>query len=184
MQSRLGAVRQAGWLGKNLGKILVDFLPKPSFPCLTLPSWNMMAIQGVTSKQATFRNPRTGLRSQGSWVRSPPAAPIWHLAILFFRIWRRCTALALQSSFFLSLPYQSRFCCVLLTTSCLHVSVVYQIILESIAHNYRLCVAFCTVSAKIARLYCTVELMLSFDATVLTISQRMDRRCCNKLTGQ
>jgi hypothetical protein len=32
-----------------------------------------------------------------------------------------------QSYFFLSLPYQSRFCCVLLTTSWLQVSAVHQL---------------------------------------------------------
>src|SRR5450830_1731934 len=32
-------------------------------------------VQGVTVNQATFSNCTQGLRSQGSWVRSPPAAP-------------------------------------------------------------------------------------------------------------
>lgn len=59
-----------------------------------------------------------------------------------------------------------------------------SIILKSIAHDYNLCVALCMVSAKIPRLYCMVELMLSFDATVLTNLQGSNSQCCNKLTGQ
>lgn len=58
-----------------------------------------------------------------------------------------------------------------------------SIILKSIAHDYNLCVAFCMVSAKIPRLYCMVELMLSFDATVLTNLQGPSRHMLQQADG-
>jgi hypothetical protein len=58
-----------------------------------------------------------------------------------------------------------------------------SIILKSIAHDYNLCVAFCMVSAKIPRLYCIAELMLSFDATVLTNLQGSSRHMLQQADG-
>lgn len=58
-----------------------------------------------------------------------------------------------------------------------------SIILKSIAHDYNLCVALCIVSAKIPRLYCMVELMLSFDATVLTTLQGPSRHMLQQADG-
>jgi hypothetical protein len=58
-----------------------------------------------------------------------------------------------------------------------------SIILKSIAHDYNLCVAFCMVSAKIPRLYCIAELMLSFDATVLTNLQALSRHMLQQADG-
>lgn len=58
-----------------------------------------------------------------------------------------------------------------------------SIILKSIAHDYNLCVALCIVSAKIPRLYCMVELMLSFDATVLTNLQGSSRHMLQQADG-
>ena len=58
-----------------------------------------------------------------------------------------------------------------------------SIILKSIAHDYNLCVALCMVGAKIPRLYCMAELMLSFDATVLTNLQGSSRHMLQQADG-